>query len=69
MNGAQEAYLAYIVEHKVVKARELIRLGLGWDVRKAISRLRKQGHPITNIGKPGQEAIYFWADGGQERMF
>ena len=68
MTGAQEVYKRYLQEHKMVRARELIRLGMGWDVRKAICRLRAQGCPIRNIAAPCHEAIYVWVDGGQMKL-
>lgn len=65
----QAQILEMLKSRKVVRSREFIRDCQGWDFRKVITRLRKQGHPIQNIAPAGQEGIYVYQDGGQMEMF
>lgn len=64
----QAIILEMLKTRKMVRSREFIRECQGWDFRKAITRLRRQGFPIRNISPPGQEATYIWADGEQGRL-
>jgi len=66
--GSQEMILNMIRDRKQVYSREIIREIPGWDFRKAITRLQRQGHPISNLNPPGVEACYVWLDGGQMEM-
>jgi len=67
--GPQQQILEMIRTRKQVRSREIIREVPGWDFRKAITRLQRQGHPIVNLNPPGIEACYAWMDGGQMEMF
>jgi hypothetical protein len=65
----QAQILEMLKARKVVRSREFIRECAGWDFRKCITRLRRQGEPIENIAPQGQEAVYVYKDGGQMEMF
>ena len=64
----QEQVLQMLKERKVVRSREFIKECAGWDHRKIITRLRRQGHPIENINPAGCEACYLYQDGGQMEL-
>ena len=63
INGAQEKIREYIMTRGRVTSEELIKLGISWDHRKIISRLRRKGYPIENVAKPGDKfGIYVWVE-------
>lgn len=55
--------LHMIQSRKIVYSRDFIRELAGWDFRKAITRLRRQGYPIENLRPPGTEGAYAWIEG------
>lgn len=61
-NGSQQKVLEMLQTRKVVRSREFIRECAGWDFRKAITRLRRQGHKIENCNPPGCEGCYVYTD-------
>jgi len=65
MNGSQDKILEMIRTRGRVTPRDFVRELPGWDWRKAITRLRRKGYPIENLNRPGIEALYVWAPGGQ----
>ena len=68
MDGPKAQVMRMLQERKVVRSREFIRELSGWDFRKCISRLIREGKPIKNIAKGNSEGIYVWTDGEQGRM-
>ncbi len=60
--GPQDQILEMLRTRKIVKGREFIRECQGWDFRKCITRLRRQGYPIVNVAPAGHEATYLWVE-------
>lgn len=59
----QAEILKMIRTRKIVRSRDFVRELQGWDFRKAITRLRRQGYPIENLSPPGIEGAYAWTEG------
>lgn len=67
--GPQDQILSILREGRPVKSEEFIRRVLGWDHRKAISRLRRQGWDILSEIRPGDRQATYTLRAKQERLF
>jgi hypothetical protein len=64
----QDQILEMLKARGRVKTSEILRVVPCTTPAKTILRLKKKGHPITNISAPGEEAVYLYQDGGQMRL-
>jgi hypothetical protein len=64
----QSQILEMLRTGRPIKSREFIRDCQGWDHRKAISRLRRQGWNIVSEIQPGEREATYRLEPSQEKL-
>lgn len=63
--------LQMLLTGRMIRSREFVKPGMGWDFRKAISRLRRKGYDIHSEIFPGERDATYWIPlelGEQQRL-